>query len=204
MHNKYKDLVQNELAKREFVVLDLGCGEKKREISAIGVDLISYSGVDLVGDVCDILQAFPDGSVDKIYSSHFFEHLSDLSELLKTINRILKTGGALEITVPHHSNPFFYSDPTHKTFFGLYTMAYFCESDGLFFRTLPVYARIPGLCLEGVRLRFKSYRPRYLTHIFRKVLQSVFNSTNYMKEVYEDSFSNIFNCYEIEFKIVKR
>jgi predicted SAM-dependent methyltransferase len=46
---------------------------------------------------------FPDGSVDAVYSSHFFEHLSysEGQTILKEALRILKDGGTFSVCVPN-------------------------------------------------------------------------------------------------------
>ena len=192
--------IQNIL-QRDQIILDLGCGASKTP-GAIGVDRLPSPGVDLLGDIYDVLSEFPDRSVDLIYAHHFCEHLEELETFLKEVSRVLKAGGSVSIVVPHFSNPFFYSDPTHKTFFGLYTFSYFCRSS-LFRRSVPSYCRIDSLELTDVKLGFKSFPPRYLTHAARLLLRAVFNSSNYMKEVYEDSFSNIFSCYELRFMLTR-
>ncbi|WP_241265050.1 hypothetical protein [Algoriphagus aestuariicola] len=52
-----------------------------------------------------------------------------------------------------------------------------------------------------VKLIFRSdFR---LRNLFKKVLTSIFNSSNYMKELYEETFTYIFPCYEILFVIQK-
>lgn len=45
------------------VILDIGCGPSKL-VGSIGIDVLPYIGVDLVGDACNILLLFPDKSVD--------------------------------------------------------------------------------------------------------------------------------------------
>ena len=109
--------------------VELGCGARKRDPASIGIDVLDYEGVDLVGDVFDALAMFPDASVARVYSSHFAEHVDDVSRLLTELARVSAPGARLTIVVPHFSNPFYYSDPTHRTAFGLYTMAYYCEQD---------------------------------------------------------------------------
>jgi len=59
-------------------------------------------GVDFVGDCAD-LSRFADGSVDEIYASHVVEHLgyqSHLPRALREFWRVLKPGGAANISVP--------------------------------------------------------------------------------------------------------
>ncbi|MHB1091308.1 methyltransferase domain-containing protein [Thiobacillus sp.] len=185
------------------VVLELGCGPDKKLTDAIGIDAINYEGVDIVGDVFDVLSHFPEQSVDSVYSFHFFEHIADLQELLDDIARVLKPGGNLEVVVPHFSNPYFYSDPTHKTFFGLYTFCYYA-SESLFSRKVPTYQHTIQFDLISVDLVFKSTRPFFIRHGVKKIFGFIFNSVGYMKEFYEENLSHIFPCYEIRYRLRKK
>ena len=107
--------------------LELGCGNRKRHPDAIGVDIRDFPGVDLVGDAQKVLQAIPTGTISSVYTYHFLEHLADLEPMVTAVARVLSFGGRFIAVVPHFSNPYFYSDPTHRTFFGLYTFLYFSE-----------------------------------------------------------------------------
>jgi predicted SAM-dependent methyltransferase len=57
--------------------------------------------VDLVGDVRD-LGKFPEACCQKIYASHVLEHVdqNDFLPTLKGINRVLRRGGDLYVSVP--------------------------------------------------------------------------------------------------------
>lgn len=188
---------------RAPVTLELGCGASKKDPSSIGIDIAFAPGVDVVGDALEALRALPEASVDRIFSSHFLEHVSDLDALLAQCERVLKPDGVLDSVVPHHTNPYFYSDPTHRNFFGLYTMSYYAE-DGVFHRRVPGYARRPQLRLVRVDLVFKSERPFYGRHAIKKVWQVVFGTTRYMKELYEEMFSGFLGCYEVRYILVKK
>ena len=48
---------------------------------------------------------------------------------MREITRVLKKNGKANIFVPHFSNPYYYSDYTHKRFLGLYTFYYFVETE---------------------------------------------------------------------------
>lgn len=184
------------------VELELGCGERKKILDAIGVDVLNYPSVDIVGDVFEVLQAFPASSVDAIHSFHFFEHISDLSGLLDEVARVLKAGGELEVVVPHFSNPYFYSDPTHKTFFGLYTFCYFSRNT-LFRRQVPTYGREVQFELVAAELAFNSTRPFIVRHGIKKLLGVFFNCCAYMREFYEENLCYLFPCYEIKYRLRK-
>src|ERR1035437_6155312 len=109
---------------RNPLTLELGCGEEKRDESAVGVDLLDLPGVDILGDALEVLRSLPDSSVDAIYSEHFMEHVSEPRLVLSEAARVLKPGGEFRAIIPHFSNPWFYSDPTHRSYFGLYTFCY--------------------------------------------------------------------------------
>src|SRR5438132_5168251 len=68
----------SQLSTLPRVALELGCGANKRDAASIGVDALELPGVDLVGDVFDVLAAFPTASVDAVGSYHFFEHVDDI------------------------------------------------------------------------------------------------------------------------------
>ena len=188
------------LSKAGPLTLDVGCGPRKKNPASIGIDAIDYPGVDLVGDVYEVLAVLPTGSVDGVYTSHFMEHIQDVQKLLGEFERVLKPGGELQIIVPHFSNPYFYSDPTHRTFFGLYTFCYFAESD-LFSRKVPTYGYSPKLLLKKVHLRFKSPPPFYFRYGFKRVVELIVNLFPYTQEFYEEMLSGLLSCYEIEYTL---
>ena len=184
----------------EKLMLELGCGPRKADPQAIGIDLLDFDGVDLVGDVYVALAAMPASSISRVHTSHFLEHLPDLPRLLDELGRVMAPGAALTIIVPHFSNPFYYSDPTHRTPFGLYTLAYFCEQE-LFRRQVPRYSFNAPFTIQAVQLRFKSYPPRYLRHAFKRLVGVVVNSCMYTMELYEENFCWLVPCYEVQYSL---
>ena len=48
----------------------------------MGVDVLDYPSVDVIGDAFDVLAAVPDSALAALYSSHFFEHVEDVQRLL--------------------------------------------------------------------------------------------------------------------------
>jgi len=183
------------------VMLDIGCGASKSR-GSIGIDRSNYETVDIVGDAIEILRCFPDSSVDAIITRHFIEHVDDLDTLLAEFVRVTRLGATLEIVAPHFSNPYFYSDPTHRRYFGLYTFCYFAEAD-LFSRKVPAYALLSGVQLTGVDLVFKSTRPFFVRHGFKRIAGMIFNSCRYMKELYEEFFCYAVPCYEIRYLLTR-
>lgn len=189
-----------ELAGRQYVSLELGCGNSKRNPDAIGIDILDYECVDLVGDVYEVLRALPEGVVDEVYSSHFVEHVPDVPMLFLELARVLKKGGKLIVIVPHFSNPYFYSDITHKNFFGLYSMSYFSDG-GKLSRKVPTYQRQLQYSQTNVRLVFKSSPPFYGRHGLKKIIEQLVNINTYTKELYEEIFCYIFPCYEVQYEL---
>jgi O-antigen/teichoic acid export membrane protein len=178
------------------VMLELGCGPEKRFAESIGIDAIDYDCVDVVGDVYDVLNEIPSGSVHYVHTSHLLEHLHDLTLIVNELSRVVATNGTIEIIVPHFSNPYFYSDPTHRNFFGLYTFSYFAE-DNILSRRVPAYVRNGSLELMKVRFVFRSDRQLDPMYLVRRLVGLIVNSTTYAKEFYEEFLPFLFPCYEI-------
>jgi len=191
------------LAEQAPVVIELGCGSHKRRREAIAIDAIDAHCVDVVGDVFDVLPTIAAESVDEVFSSHFVEHLADPERLLRELRRVLKVGGRVITVAPHFSNPYFYSDYTHRTAFGLYSFSYLAH-DRIFRRQVPHYSEDPGFQLTSVRLRFKASRPFYFRYVFRKILEQFVNLSVFTQELYEDGWCYLFPCYEVEYVIIKR
>jgi hypothetical protein len=93
------DVLQRAAA-GECLVLELGCGDRKRHAHAIGVDALDYPGVGLVGDVFEALQKLPDACVGAVHAYHFFEHVDDLTRLLDELARVMRSDAILDIEVP--------------------------------------------------------------------------------------------------------
>ncbi len=182
--------------------LDIGCGASKCDPEATGIDITPGPGVDLVGDALVLLKDMDTHSVGAIYSSHFLEHHEDPAAVLKEMVRVLAPGGQIEIRVPHFSDPWFYSDPTHKHMFGLYTFCYYFLYSK-FQRKVPCYSLIEGAQIQSIYLKFGSTRPFYLRHAFKKVVQLLVNLNSFTLELYEEIFSGLFACSEIRVLIVK-
>lgn len=181
-----------------IVKIELGCGSNKQE-GFKGIDILAHPGVDFVANLEEGLSFLKDNSVDEFYSAHFLEHINNFELLMSEIYRALKPGGICTIIVPHFSNPYYYSDYTHKRFFGLYSFDYFSHSETGYRRKYTPYNDAINFHVMERKLILKS--PNFfLTNLFKKhVLNTIFNSSKYFQAVYEEYFSKMVSCYEIKF-----
>jgi SAM-dependent methyltransferase len=182
--------------------LDLGCGTTKRDASYVGVDVLAAPGVDVVGDAMEVLRALPDDRVEEIYSSHFLEHVDDLPSLVREVARVLVVGGRCTGAVPHFSNPYYHSDPTHRRPFGLYTLSYLAE-DPLLRRRVPTYGLDLRLRVERLELGFRSATEFPLRSRGKQALGRLLNGRRAIQEFYEENLAWLIPCYEVRFELRK-
>jgi len=116
--------------KQKELKLDLGCGPNKEE-GYVGVDLRSFSGVDLIADLSVFPWKFKSNSVEDIRASHFLEHLPDILRTMNEIFRVLKPGGIVQIDVPSTNGMGAFQDPTHRSFWNLNTFLYFDKKQAI-------------------------------------------------------------------------
>jgi SAM-dependent methyltransferase len=107
-----------------MIVIDAGCGRKKRE-GAVGIDSRLLPGVDIVADLSRAPWPLRDESVDSILAFHLVEHLPDLVLFMEEAHRVLKPDGTVDIEVPHGGTLRYLGDPTHRTAVTCSTFRYF-------------------------------------------------------------------------------
>ena len=92
--------IANLIKNTDNIKIEIGAGRKKGSNGWLTMDL--DGGADIQWDL-RYGMPFSDNSIDQIYSSHFFEHLtaSETSKLLKECKRVLKPGGIFSICVPN-------------------------------------------------------------------------------------------------------
>jgi len=200
--------MQNNSKKKSLLKLDLGSGSRPFR-DYIGIDNGVINGSVIKKDVLGFLKKLPAKSVSHIYSRHFLEHThsDQMIKILREIDRVLIKNGEMLFILPHYSNPFFYSDPTHRTFFGIHTFSYLCETSCLK-RHVPGYIAIKGWHLIDLkinfvpmlRIRFFGFRLPFLSDALNIILNANFK----LLELYERYFASIFSIYEIRFFVVKK
>lgn len=184
--------------------IEFGCGPTAGRPGYVTIDMLDYPTVDVVGDIYDAIQALRPGVVERVFASHFVEHIDDVPKLMRHLASVCAPGAQVEFVVPHFSNPFYYSDLTHKTPFGLYTFSYIANDRTGMRRKVPNYKEQPDFDLVVVKLGFKSYRPRYIRHGIKRVIEKVVNLNNFTRELYEEVFSWMLPCYEVTYHLRRR
>jgi SAM-dependent methyltransferase len=201
MVTKIKIDLEKRLLSKEGIVVEIGSGKKRREASVITVDKVDLENIDIVADIENGLAFFPDKCVERLFCRSVLEHIENFELLLREMLRILKDNGKAYIFVPHFSNPYFYSDYTHKRFFGLYSFYYFVDPDMQLKRKVPVFYTNIRLEIVSIKLSFKT--PFWISRHLKKMFGLLVNSCRSMKEFYELHLSSLIPCDGIEI-VIKR
>ncbi len=188
----------DDLAEGREVCLDLGCGPKARE-GFYAVDQLELEGVDVLADLNEPLDLLEDNSVERIYSRHTLEHVDKFLPLMRELYRVVKPGGEIEIIVPHFSNVFGYSDPTHVRFFGLYTMYYFVapENQPGKERRVPAFYTDTRFKVKSVKIEF--YRYTWLEKLIGSPCARLVNLSFAMQVFYERRLSGLLHAAQIRY-----
>ncbi|MCL5281646.1 MAG: methyltransferase domain-containing protein [Planctomycetes bacterium] len=179
----------------EPVILDLGCGQRKRP-GRIGIDRVDLPQVDIVADLEAGLPFLPERSVDEIHCRSVLEHIENFEHLLAEMVRVLKDSGRAHIFVPHFSNPYYYSDYTHKRPFGLYTFYYFADPEHQPRRKVPTFYTDIRVEILSLKLKFRS--PVRLLHWSRKLVGAIINLHPALQEFYEAGLCYLVPCDGLE------
>ena len=184
--------------------LNLGGGPGRYQ-DYLNVNLRPLANVDILADLNYPLDLLPDDSAAAIYSSHTLEHIDNLFVVMGEIHRLLRVGTACELIVPHFSNPYFFSDPTHVRSFGIYTMCYFCDELLQPFGRKVISYYVPfRFTLERVELRFMDHGKG--DRLVRRMVSRLANKSYEWLDRYERWFSPLVFADEARFvlKPVKR
>jgi SAM-dependent methyltransferase len=179
----------------EPVVLDLGCGERKRP-GRIGIDRVDLPQVDVVADLEAGLPFLPDRSVDEIHCRSVLEHIENFEHLFAEMVRVLKDSGRACLFVPHFSNPYYYSDYSHKRPFGLYTFYYFADREHQPRRKVPTFYTDTRVEILSLKLKFRS--PVRILQWPRKLVGAIINLHPALQEFYEAGLCYLVPCDGLE------
>lgn len=112
-----------------MLVLDIGCGKKKQEAGAVGLDRQPGSAADILCDLARFPWPLRDNCAELIFLSHFLEHQPDILRVMAEVHRIAKPGAEVVVVTPHYSSPDSYSDPTHLHHLGFHSFDYFAQDN---------------------------------------------------------------------------
>ena len=179
--------------------IELGSGGAPRK-GFYALDLRELPGVDGLADLNEPLSLLPDDSVEHVYSRHVLEHVAELDVVLGEMRRITRRDGLVEIIVPHHTNPYGYSDPTHVRFFGLYTMHYYVEPEkqGLK-RLLPAFYSDIRFEVDSIEIDF--YRETRADRIIAPMMKRFVNLSLATQDFYERRLAPFYHAWQITYRL---
>lgn len=124
IRDKVNEFLVSELKKLEpgSLVLDAGAGDpdfqiRDERLRFVGLDLCvgqedwDYSGIDVVGDLFAV--PFQDNSFDAVICSQTLEHVTEPESVLAQLQRVLRPGGVILISVPQE---WYLHQPPHDYF----------------------------------------------------------------------------------------
>jgi SAM-dependent methyltransferase len=176
--------VREDIVAGRALNLELGSGGQPRQ-GFYGLDVRALPGVDIQANLNKPLDFLPDNSVANIFSQHCLEHVSEFETLMSELHRVVRPEGSIEIVVPHFSNPFYYSDPTHVRFFGLFSFHYFVRPERQKGRRVPFYYEAMEFKIHRIHV---SLLPRSLwKRLIYPGLRAVINKSFERQERWERS-----------------
>ena len=136
-------------------------------------------GVDFIGDITDLSQ-FDDESVEEVYASHVLEHIG-LAKIAGTFNglqRILKKGGKLYISVPNLDTitKIFVQLPEGQDKYNIMTMIYGGQTDSHDFHYIGYWPNLLFSIL--INAKFKRYERVEFFSIFKDTSMNTLNTLN--------------------------
>ncbi len=94
-------------------VLDVGCGTRKAEPQALGIDRSPGAETDIVWDLDSYPWPLESNRFERIHLSHIIEHVHDVMATMAEVHRVAQAGASVFVTTPHFSSHNSYADPTH-------------------------------------------------------------------------------------------
>jgi SAM-dependent methyltransferase len=172
-----------------FLVLDVGCGMRKRD-GAVGIDVNPRSHADVLHDLNITPYPFPENHFDEIVCDNVLEHLDNVVNVIEELHRIAKPDARLTIVVPFYAHRNANTDPTHKHFFGVHSFDYFVDgtANGEF--------QYSPVNMELLSVEFE--RGLSAGHWFDRLIRKFANRN---KDFYENRFANIFPMRNLTFEL---
>lgn len=113
----------------DSTVLDIGCGKRKREAEAVGIDVSPDSAAEVIWNLDEYPWPLDSGRFTRIHMSHVIEHFRDIMRAMAEVHRVARSGADVFVTTPHFSSHNSYTDPTHKVHLAARSFEYFSGRD---------------------------------------------------------------------------
>ena len=97
--------------------LNIGCGLDVRP-GWVNLDCVDYGG-NTVADLTRYPWPFPESHFDEVLASHILEHLPNFNAVVTEIWRVCKPGALVVVRVPFFLSTKYFSEPDHRTPFGI-------------------------------------------------------------------------------------
>jgi SAM-dependent methyltransferase len=174
--------------------LNLGCGSDIRA-GWVNLDRTALPAVDVVHDLNHLPLPFAASSFDHVAARDVLEHVEYVS-LLRDIYRILRSGGTLEIQVPHFTAASNYIDPTHRHRFSIRTFEFFVQ-DSEFGRDY--YFDFSFGAIAARRIKFMKW-----PLVYNYVVEALVNTHRVTQKYYElTMLAGLFPATNITVTLVK-
>jgi SAM-dependent methyltransferase len=111
------------------MVLDVGCGTRKAEPDAVGIDNHPRSVADIIWDLDEFPWPVDSDTFDRVHMSHIIEHVRDVTRTMAEIYRVARPGADIFVVTPHFSSHNSYTDPTHVRHLAGRSFQYFTGED---------------------------------------------------------------------------
>jgi hypothetical protein len=186
-----------QILANKSIKLELGAGGASRKEGFFSLDRLPLEGVDIVADLNQPLTELPNNSVSTIFCRHTLEHVKNLLGLMEEVHRITIPSGVIKITVPHFSNVYGMSDPTHIHFFGIYSMYYFVDQHFQPTRKVPAFYSTARFTIERIKIGF--YRHSRMDKVIAPLFQRIFNRSFKWQEFYERRLAFLYHAWQITY-----
>lgn len=107
------------------MILDVGCGTRKAEPGAIGIDVSPRSAADIIWNLDEFPWPLDSNTFDRIHMSHIIEHVSNAMRTMEEVHRVACDRADVFIVTPHFSSHNSYTDPTHLRHLAARSFQYF-------------------------------------------------------------------------------
>lgn len=188
--------IERDLRRRLPLRLNLGSGQRRIE-GHYNVDCTLATQPDILADLNEPLDQLADNSVIAVYARHTLEHIDNFLGLLAELHRVCRPEATLEIIVPHFSNPYGYSDPTHVRFFGLYSFFYFADAADQPRRKVPSFYSPVRFRVE--RVQFRLLKESLLEKCAKALLEPIINRGVGVLDWYERRLCRMFPVSDVRY-----